>query len=127
MTDVRRIVSLLPGATEWVCELGLTDRLVGISHECDFPQDVHSLPSVTRSRIDPAQSSREIDRAVRSFSESRTPLYELDAARLASLQPDLILTQTLCNVCAVSERDVLNCVGDFEQPCEILDLSLIHI
>ncbi len=123
MTDVRRIVSLLPGATEWVCELGLTDRLVGISHECDFPQDVHSLPSVTRSRIDPTQSSREIDRAVRSFSESRTPLYELDAARLASLQPDLILTQTLCNVCAVSERDVLNCVGDFEQPCEILDLT----
>ena len=122
MTDAQRIVSLLPGATEWVCELGLSDRLVGISHECDFPKHVNSLPRVTRSKIDPTQSSREIDQVVRSFSEARTPLYELDAVTLGSLQPDLILTQTLCNVCAVSERDVLNCVGDFEQPCPILDL-----
>ncbi|MDE0862994.1 MAG: ABC transporter substrate-binding protein [Rubripirellula sp.] len=122
MTDAQRIVSLLPGATEWVCELGLADRLVGISHECDFPHHVTSLPRVSRSRIDSTKSSREIDEAVRSFSDARTPLYELDAATLASLQPDLILTQTLCNVCAVSEQDVLNCISGLEKNCSILDL-----
>lgn len=120
--DAQRIVSLLPGATEWVCQLGLADRLVGISHECDFPDLVRTLPRVTQSKIDSTLSSRDIDETVKSFSETKTSLYDLDERKLCALKPDLILTQTLCNVCAVSERDVLKCVGNFEQDCVILDL-----
>ena len=120
--DARRIVSLLPSATEWVCELGLASRLVGVSHECDFPPQVNSLPRVTRSRINTQQSSSEIDAAVRQHSETRTPLYDLDADTLARLKPDLILTQSLCNVCAVSERDVLESISANGDPCRLLDL-----
>ena len=122
VVDAQRIISLLPGATEWVCQLGLAERLVAISHECDFPEEICALPRVTRSKIDSTQSSREIDDAVKSFSETKTSLYELDQDRVRSLKPDLILTQTLCNVCAVNERDVLQCIDDLEQDCEILDL-----
>ncbi|MGI9474374.1 MAG: ABC transporter substrate-binding protein [Rubripirellula sp.] len=122
MSVPKRIVSLLPGATEWVCKLGLGDRLVGVSHECDFPELANSLPSVTRSRIHVDSSSREIDEAVREHSETRTPLYELDSAVLNNLQPDLILTQSLCNVCAVSERDVRGLAERMDRPCVVLDL-----
>ena len=118
----KRIVSLLPGATEWVCELGLADQLVGVSHECDFPAIVSSLPKVTRSRIDVNSTSTEIDQAVRSHSESRTPLFDLDATSLLTLEPDLILTQTLCNVCAVNESSVRDCVKQLASPCELIDL-----
>ena len=122
VADAQRIISLLPGATEWVCQLGLADRLVAISHECDFPDAIRALPRVTRSKIDSTQSSREIDNAVKALSDTKTSLYELDQGRVRSLKPDLILTQTLCNVCAVNERDVLGCIDDLEQQCEILDL-----
>ena len=122
VADAQRVISLLPGATEWVCQLGLADRLVAISHECDFPTAICALPRVTQSKIDSTQSSREIDAAVKSFSDTKTSLYELDQDRVRSLKPDLILTQTLCNVCAVNERDVLQCIDDLEQHCEILDL-----
>lgn len=122
VANAQRIISLLPGATEWVCQLGLAERLVAISHECDFPDAIRALPSVTRSKIDSTQSSREIDDAVKAFSDTKTSLYELDQDRVRSLKPDLILTQTLCNVCAVNERDVLRCIDDLEQHCEILDL-----
>ncbi len=122
VADAQRIISLLPGATEWVCQLGLADRLVAISHECDFPDVIRALPRVTRSKIDSTQSSREIDNAVKALSDTKTSLYELDQGRVRSLKPDLILTQTLCNVCAVNERDVLRCIDDLEQQCEILDL-----
>ncbi len=120
--DAKRIVSLLPGATEWVCELGLQDRLVGVSHECDYPLEVTKLPRVTRSPIDPAAAGREIDAIVRSLSDSRTPLFDLDSETLRSLEPDLILTQSLCNVCAVSERVVLETVAGLNHPCNVLDL-----
>ena len=122
VADAQRIISLLPGATEWVCELGLADRLVAVSHECDFPDAICGLPRVTRSKIDSTQSSREIDAAVKSFSDTKTSLYALDEGMVRSLKPDLILTQTLCNVCAVNERDVLRCVGELDQNCEILDM-----
>jgi len=121
-SNAQRIVSLLPGATEWVCQLGLADRLVGVSHECDFPDVVCSRPKVTMSKVDSTQSSRDIDEAVKAFSDTKTSLYQLDESVLRSLKPDLILTQTLCNVCAVSERDVLKCVGGLENGCTILDL-----
>ncbi|MFK8113716.1 MAG: cobalamin-binding protein [Rubripirellula sp.] len=118
-----RIVSLLPGATEWVCALGLQQRLVGVSHECDFPDAVNQLPRVTRSRIPENASSIEIDKAVRQHSDARISLYELDEKVLLGLRPDLILTQSLCNVCAVSERDVLSSIAEMDHSCGILDLS----
>lgn len=103
----RRIVSLLPAATEWVAALGLGDSLVGVSHECDQPHAaVQGRPRVTRSRIDPAASAAEIDRTVRALRERGEDLYELDAALVASLAPDLIVTQAQCDVCAVSEDAV---------------------
>lgn len=120
--DACHIVSLLPGATEWVCELGLANRLVGVSHECDFPPEVSSLPRVTRARINSQQSGSDIDAAVREHSDAGIPLYDLDAETLVELQPDLILTQSLCNVCAVSQRDVVKCVSAFSAPCRLLDL-----
>ena len=121
--EAQRIISLLPGATEWVCWLGLQDALIGVSHECDYPPEVNLLPRVTRSRIDTQQSSSQIDAAVRSHSETRTPLYDLDTEMVVQLKPDLILTQSLCNVCAVSERDVLRCVSELSESCRLLDLD----
>lgn len=122
MNGPLRIISLLPGATEWACHLGLRDWLVGVSHECDYPSDVVELPRVTRSRIRTDQSSREIDQAVRDHSESLTPLYDLEHAALEQLKPDLILTQSLCNVCAVSQKDVLQLASRLTEECKVLDL-----
>jgi iron complex transport system substrate-binding protein len=101
-----RIVSLLPSATEIVCALGLRDQLVGVSHECDFPPSVRELPKVTRTLVPDAASSREIDALVCERLATRRALYTLDQAALERLQPDLIVTQSLCNVCAVGEADV---------------------
>lgn len=101
-----RIVSLLPSATEIVCALGAADQLVGISHECDFPDAIRGRPVLTRSRIDPGGSSLAIDRAVRSVVAGALSIYDVDADRLAQLAPDLIVTQDLCEVCAVSLDDV---------------------
>lgn len=105
----RRIVSLLPSATEIVCALGLEGRLVAITHECDFPTDaVAALPRVTANRL-PAelQRSGEIDAAVRAAMTDGHGIYVLDDALLADLEPDLILTQELCRVCAVAYPTVL--------------------
>lgn len=98
-----RIVSLLPSLTELVCALGRGDDLVGVTHECDYPPGVETLPHLTRSRIPTSSSSAEIDALV---SEQGGHLYELDGARSADLQPDLILTQAQCDVCAVNEQSV---------------------
>jgi iron complex transport system substrate-binding protein len=98
-----RIVSLLPSATEIVCALGLRDALVGRSHECDWPADVTALPAVSLARIDSATlSSAAIDRAVAEAVGAGSELYALDEAVLDALAPDLIVTQSLCTVCAVS-------------------------
>lgn len=101
-----RIVSLLPSATEIVCEVGLGDHLVGVSHECDHPASVRGLPRLTRSLLDPAGSSGAIDAAVRDRVQARQPLYALDDLALERLRPDLVVTQALCDVCAVAEADV---------------------
>jgi iron complex transport system substrate-binding protein len=97
-----RIVSLLPSATEIVCALGLEDNLVAVTHECDYPQSVRSKPAVTSSRLGPLGSSAEIDRHIRELVHQGSSIYSLDGDRLAALRPDLILTQELCEVCAVS-------------------------
>jgi iron complex transport system substrate-binding protein len=97
-----RIVSLLPSATEIVYALGLGDALVGVTHECDFPADARTKPVLTASALPHAARSADIDRHVRRSLHAGSSLYTLDAERLEQLAPDLILTQELCEVCAVS-------------------------
>jgi iron complex transport system substrate-binding protein len=101
-----RIVSLLPSATEIVCALGLGDQLVGVTHECDFPATVRALPKVTRTLIPTDASSAAIDGLVRDRLGAGSALYALDEAMLERLRPDLIVTQALCDVCAVAEDEV---------------------
>lgn len=101
-----RIVSLLPGATEIVCALGLRDRLVGISHECDHPSSVHGLPVLTAAKVDAHATSDQIDRQVRELVGQGLSIYRIDEARLRGLAPDLIITQDVCEVCAVSLAEV---------------------
>src|SRR5712691_6014628 len=101
-----RIASLLPGATEIVLALGLEDALVAASHSCDFPGRVSRLPRVTRTRIPVDAPSREIDRIVRAALARGESLYEVDAERVDALSPDLIVTQGLCEVCAVGPGEV---------------------
>lgn len=101
-----RIVSLVPSATEMLFALGLGDAVVGVTHECDHPTEALDLPQLTRDRLPAGLSAREIDEAVRSLTSSGEAIYELDAELLAELEPDLIVTQELCAVCAVSAGDV---------------------
>jgi iron complex transport system substrate-binding protein len=101
------IVSLLPAATEIVCALGLRNRLVGRSHECDYPEDVAGLPSLTRSRLDSSLSGEQIDREVRQIVAQGLPLYALDEDKLARLHPEVVVTQAACEVCAISYEQVV--------------------
>lgn len=107
----QRIVSLLPSATEIVCALGLEDRLVGISHSCDYPESIVDRPRLSwpRASLD-GLSSGEIDAAVRAALTNHGSVYEIDVERLAALEPDLILTQGICDVCAVPEKQVLDAI-----------------
>ena len=107
MAAPRRIVSLLPSATEIVADLGCLDRLVGRSAECAFPDAVRSLPVVTAARIDTeALSSEAIDAAVRASLVEGRSLYSVDGPLLERLAPDLVITQDLCRVCAVSSHEL---------------------
>src|SRR2546430_2342213 len=102
-----RICSLLPSATEIVGSLGLGDTIVAVSEECDWPPEVRTLPVVTASRVDAALlSGVEIDRAVRDAVRDGRPLYAVDREVLEAVDPDLILTQNLCTVCAISADSV---------------------
>jgi iron complex transport system substrate-binding protein len=102
-----KIASLVPSATEIVFALGLGDRLVAVTHECDWPPEAATLPHLTRTVVLEGLSPAEIDRTVRETVASGRPLYELDSARLEELAPDLILAQAVCEVCAVSYDDVV--------------------
>ena len=105
-----RIVSLLPSATEIVCAIGLEKYLVGVTHECDYPPSIRSLPKVTETLIPRDASSADIDRLVRIRMVDRQALYTLDRKMLESLRPDIIVTQALCDVCAVAEEEVRQAV-----------------
>jgi len=116
-----RIVSLLPSATEIVCALGLEDRLVGISHSCDYPPSVTDRPRLSRPRYNSnGLSSGEIDAAVRAALRDYGSVYEIDVAAINALEPDLILTQGICDVCAVPESQV---VSSFAAGTRVLSLD----
>jgi iron complex transport system substrate-binding protein len=114
-----RIISLLASATEMVAALGCLDQMVGRSHECDFPPEVQALPAVSKVMIDTQASSAEIDAQIKLLAQAPQPedaalralsIYAIDVAMLQALRPDVIFTQTQCEVCAVSERDVTRAV-----------------
>lgn len=117
------IVSLLPSATEIICELGLRDQLVGVSHECDYPVSVQTLPAVTQSRIPGDLGSDDIDRLVREQVQEGQSLYTLRDQELAALRPDLIVTQTLCDVCAVGEAEVQRALSRLPGSPRVLHLE----
>jgi iron complex transport system substrate-binding protein len=119
-----RIVSLLSSATEIVYALGLQDRLVGISHECDHPPEALRLPRASRSRFDPAGlTSGEIDAAVRRCMTEFGSVYEVDRGLLRELRPDLILTQAVCEVCAVPTGSVMEAVAELPGSPAVLSLD----
>ncbi|HUE71861.1 MAG TPA: cobalamin-binding protein [Pirellulaceae bacterium] len=110
MQPPKRIASLLPSATEVLWGIGVGERVVAVSHECDFPAEAKQRPRGTRSLIDSAASSGHIDELVRRRLAAGEPLYELDRPLLVRLAPDLIITQAQCDVCAVKLADVLELV-----------------
>lgn len=118
-----RIVSLLPSATEMICQLGLREQLVGVTHECDYPPFVVDLPKVTRTLIPENSTSSEIDALVREQLKTQKALYSLDVSTLERLRPDLIVSQTLCEVCAVGESEVAAAVGALSTKPRILNLT----
>jgi len=108
-----RIVSLLPAATEWICTLGGQEDLVGRSHECDYPDNVQDVPVVTSPTYDAEGDSAAIDDAVQEQLQDGLSLYEVDLERLRALEPDLIVTQDQCEVCAVSRPELEAQLGDW--------------
>jgi iron complex transport system substrate-binding protein len=118
-----RIVSLVPSATEIVFALGLGEALVAVTHECDYPAAALDLPKVTRDVIGPGLAPDEIDRAVKELTAEGRSIYELDEDLLIALRPDLIITQALCSVCAVSVDDVRAIAVRMDPEPEIISLD----
>ncbi len=119
-----RICSFLPSATEIVYALGLGDSLHGVSHECDYPDEARAKPKVVTSRIDSDRlGSAEIDRLVSDLMSRGEPLYEVDAATLERARPDLVITQELCEVCAVSLDDVQAAIAGLPNAPQVISLD----
>jgi iron complex transport system substrate-binding protein len=118
-----RIVSLVPSATETLFALGLGGEVTAVTHECDHPPEARDLPKVTRDVIGAGLGPAEIDRAVRELTEQGRAIYELDEERLRRAQPDLIVTQALCPVCAVSIEDVRALAERMEPEPEVISLD----
>ena len=116
MSIPQRIVSLLPSSTEILCALGLRERLVGVSHECDYPANVIGLPTLTEPKLDPHRLSEEIDTRVRQIVQEGLSVYRIKTDVLQSLQPEIIVTQDQCNVCAVALPEVEEAVRCFLTP-----------
>lgn len=118
-----RIASLVPSSTELLFALGLGDDVVAVTHECDYPQQAADRPHLTRSVIPEGLSAAEIDAAVRERTNAGRALYELDEPRLAELEVDLIVTQAVCEVCAVSFDDVVAAAGRLETRPRVISLD----
>ncbi len=115
-----RIVSLIASATEIVCALGFEEQLVARSHECDYPASVQRLPVCTQPKFDPDGTSYEIDQRVKAIVQEGLSVYRVDGEKLRDLEPDVIVTQAHCEVCAVSLREVDRAVCTWLRTCPLL-------
>jgi iron complex transport system substrate-binding protein len=118
-----RIVSLVPHATELLFALGLDDEVVGVTHECDYPPPARDLPQVTRDVLPAGLSAAQVDAAVRERREAGESIYALDVDELRDLEPDLIVTQALCTVCAVSHDEVREIAQELPSRPRVLSLD----
>src|SRR4051794_21812000 len=118
-----RIVSLVPNGTEILFALGAGDLVVGVSHECDYPAEARTRPILTGSALTPGMSAAEVDAAVSAQVGNGLSLYTLDEARIAELDPDLIVTQQLCPVCAVSTEQVDGAIRPLARCPEVVSLD----
>jgi iron complex transport system substrate-binding protein len=118
-----RIVSLVPSATEMLFALGLGTDLIAVTHECDYPPAARELPKITRDVLAPGLTAAQIDAAVRERTLAGEPIYELDSNALRDLRPDLIVTQALCSVCAVSYDDVRAVADEIETRPRVISLD----
>lgn len=123
MPEPRRIVSLLPAATETLFALGAGGQVVGVSHECDHPEAARKLPRVSRPKVDIHASSKALDAQVKEFSKRKESLYAIDAPLLRRLKPDLIVTQVQCDVCAVTPADIKAVTDGLDPKPEVLALD----
>ena len=120
----RRIVSLLPAATEIICALGLEHQLVGRSHECDYPPGISNLPICSSAKFLPGSDSAQIDRQVKEILSESLSIYTIDRDLIKSLAPEVIITQAQCEVCAVSLKDVELALSDLlDKECQIISLQ----
>ena len=121
--SVIRIVSFLPSATEIVYALGIGDQLYGVTHECDYPPQALDKPTIIRGLVEThGRSSGEIDEAIRESSSSGALLYEIDHQALKNIQPDIVLTQGLCDVCAVPTGQAMQAIEDLVEKPQVLSL-----
>ena len=123
MTD-KKIISLLPAATEILCALGLSGNLAGISHECDFPESIRGLPVCTSSKVDVNAGSKQIDSDIKDLLFNALSIYSLNTDLVRTLNPDVIITQSQCGICAVSLADVESQLGDvLEKSVKVISLQ----
>ncbi|HIB22019.1 MAG TPA: cobalamin-binding protein [Rhodospirillales bacterium] len=111
--ELPRVITMLPSATEIVCALGYRDAIVARSHECDYPNSIKQLPACTKSKIDTQKSSRDIDNQVKFIVEQGLSVYRVDGDLLKKLNPDVIVTQTQCEVCAASPKDLEDALSEW--------------
>jgi iron complex transport system substrate-binding protein len=122
-TNAMRIVSLVPSATEMLFALGLGPEVVAVTHECDYPPAARELPKVTRDVLPPGLTASQIDAAVKQRTLEGESIYELDTEALGELRPDLIVTQALCSVCAVSYDDVRAVARELDSKPRVISLD----